>query len=51
MLALLAVSTDFGFQNTSVNIYACLCIIISVSFCLQIILPSVPLKGQNCIGV
>lgn len=48
MLALLAVSTDFGSQNTSVNVYTCLCIVMSVIFCLQITLPRVPFKGQNC---
>lgn len=48
MLALLAVSTDFGSRYTSVYVYSCLCIIMSdVSFCLQITLPSVPFRGQN----
>lgn len=52
MLALPAVSTDFGSQYTSVYVYSCLCIIMPVvSFCLQITLPSVPFKGQNCNGI
>lgn len=52
MLALLAVSTDFGSRYTSVYVYSCLCIIMSdVSFCLQITLPSVPFSGQNCNGI
>lgn len=51
MLALLTVSAESGSQYTSVYVYTCLCIVMSVSFCLQITLPSVPFKGQNCNGV
>lgn len=48
MLALLAVSTDFGSQYPPVYMNTCLCIVVPVSFCLQITLPSVPFRGQNC---
>lgn len=49
MLALFAVSV--GSQYNSVYVYTHLCIIMSVSFCLQITLPSMPFKGQNCDGI
>lgn len=49
MLALLAVSVRS--QYISIYVYTHLCIITSVSFCLQITLPSVPFKGQNCNGI
>lgn len=50
MLALVTVSTDCS-RYTSVYMCTCFCIVMSVSFCLQITLPSVPFKGQNGNGV